>query len=53
MRREIRARLSDKNEAAAGSEGFWSLEELVQDAPLKAGEIYRRVPPSLPYKSST
>jgi len=52
MRREIRARRRDENESAIGSEGFWSFEELVQDAPLSAAETYRRLPPSPPYRSS-
>jgi three-Cys-motif partner protein len=52
MRQEIRARRRDQSEAALGSEGFWSHAELAQDAPLKAGETYQRVPPSPPYGST-
>jgi len=50
MRREMRARRRDESDAALGSEGFWSFEELVQDAPLKADETYRRLPPTPPYR---
>ncbi len=49
MRREVRARKRDEYEAAEGSEGFWSVENLVHDAPLKRSETYHRAPPSPPY----
>jgi three-Cys-motif partner protein len=49
MRTEVRARLRDKQETESGREGLWSRHELLQDAPLKRGETYQRVPPSPPY----
>jgi len=49
MRGEIRARQRDQEEAASGAMGLWSNEELLQDAPLKAGETYKRVAPTPPY----
>ena len=49
MRSEIRARLRDQEEKASGAVGLFSNEELLQDAPLKSGETYRRVPPTPPY----
>ena len=52
MRSEIRARRRDQEEEATGAIGLWSNEELLQDAPLKAGESYKRVPPTPPYGTS-
>jgi three-Cys-motif partner protein len=50
MRREMRARQRDQDEAASGAAGFWPLEELVHDEPLMARETYKRVPPTAPYQ---
>jgi three-Cys-motif partner protein len=54
MRIEIRARQRDQDEAASGEEGFWPMEELVQEAPpLKPRERYKRVPPTPPYGAAS
>jgi hypothetical protein len=50
MRREMRARQRDQDEAASGAAGFWPLEELVHDEPLMARKTYKRVPPTAPYQ---
>lgn len=52
MRNEIRARRRDQEEEASGAVGLWSNEQLLQDAPLKGGETYRRVPPTPPYSTT-
>jgi hypothetical protein len=53
MRQEIRARLRDEDEAAQGNEGFWPIETLVHDSPLKPSEKYQRLPPTAPYQGRT
>ncbi len=49
MRREARARRRDRHEQTLGSQGLFTHEELVSDAPLRPDEIYQHTPPATPY----
>jgi three-Cys-motif partner protein len=49
MRREARARRRDRHEQTLGSQGLFTHEELVSDAPLGPDEIYQHTPPATPY----
>jgi three-Cys-motif partner protein len=49
MRQEARARRRDRQERDAGVGGLFTHEELLQDTPLQANEVYERTPPTPPY----
>jgi three-Cys-motif partner protein len=53
MRQEARARRRDRQEFEAGLSGLFSYEQLATDAPLRAQDAYRHVPPVRPYGYST
>ncbi len=52
MRREARARWRDRQDRRAGTDGLFSHEELLHDAPLSKSEAYEHIATTVPYGHS-